>query len=164
MQQDEAFETLFDIEFERCVRVARRIVLTLENAQDVACEAFARAWAQWPALSSGRPGAWVVKVTINLAIDAVRRRTPQTDGIMSVPSIEDDIVVRLPLFAALRTLPAQQRVAIVLRYLADYSEQDVAAALQVSPGTVKTHLHRGIARLRGSLDPVTLEGLQLAEV
>src|SRR5262245_26979432 len=93
-----------------------------------------------------------------------RRRTPQTDGMISVPSIEDDIVVWLPLVAALRTLPAQQRAAIVLRYLADYSEEDVAAALQVTPGTVKTHLHRGIARLRGSLDPVTLEGMQLAEV
>ena len=63
-------------EFERCVRVARRIVGQEEVARDIAGEAFVRAWARWPSLRDQRAGAWVARVTVNLAIDATRKRIP----------------------------------------------------------------------------------------
>jgi RNA polymerase sigma factor (sigma-70 family) len=49
---------------------------------------------------------------------------------------------------ALATLPHKQRAAVVLRYYEDRSEADIADLLGVRPGTVKTLLHRGLARLR----------------
>jgi RNA polymerase sigma factor (sigma-70 family) len=54
--------------------------------------------------------------------------------------------------AALRTLPARQREAVVLRYYLDLGEADIAAAMRVSAGSVKTHLHRGLAALSRVLE------------
>ena len=49
---------------------------------------------------------------------------------------------------ALLALPAKQRAAVVLRFYCDLSEQETAAAMGVSVGTVKSHTSRGLARLR----------------
>jgi len=152
------FEGLFAREFERCVRVARRIIGREDLARDLAAEAFARAWARWPSLRHQQPGAWVVRVTVNLAIDTTRRRVAQIAAPAFAQSPEDSSITKLTLAAALRALPVQQRTAIALRYLADYSEADVATALEVSKGTVKVHLHRGLIRLRGALDPAVFYG------
>ncbi|WP_432486378.1 RNA polymerase sigma factor, partial [Kineococcus esterisolvens] len=53
--------------------------------------------------------------------------------------------------AALDALPVRQREVLVLRYSADLSEQDIAEALGISRGAVKTHAHRGLAALRAGL-------------
>jgi RNA polymerase sigma-70 factor (sigma-E family) len=53
--------------------------------------------------------------------------------------------------AALRQLPVRQREALVLRYYLDLSEADIAAAMGVSAGSVKAHLHRGVAALGRTL-------------
>jgi RNA polymerase sigma factor (sigma-70 family) len=58
---------------------------------------------------------------------------------------------RVDLARALRRLPRRQREVVVLRYLADWSEADVALALGCSVGTVKSHGHRGLAALRRHL-------------
>jgi len=65
----------------------------------------------------------------------------------------DAAVLRVALVHALRRLSSRQRDAIVLRYLADLPEHEVALALGISDGSVKTHLHRGLARLRTALGP-----------
>ena len=54
--------------------------------------------------------------------------------------------------AVLRTLPDRQREAVVLRYYADLSEADTAAAMGISRGAVKSHTARGVAALRRHLD------------
>jgi RNA polymerase sigma-70 factor (sigma-E family) len=53
--------------------------------------------------------------------------------------------------AALRRLPERQREALVLRYYLDLPEAEIAATMRVSPGSVKTHLHRGLAALANQL-------------
>lgn len=58
------------------------------------------------------------------------------------------MIERLDLQRALLRLTKRQRDAVVLRYIADLSEADVAALLGCSPGTVKSHLNRGTSRLR----------------
>lgn len=150
--QTAAFEKLFRDEHSRCVRVAQRIVRNEAIAHDIAAEALTRAWSRWDVLESQRPGAWVVTVATNLAIDAVRRRIPMTEAPTSTDSPEDRIVIRAVLTNALQTLPSRQRMAIVLRFVAELSVDEIADALCVSQGTVKTHLHRGIGRLRQVLD------------
>ena len=54
--------------------------------------------------------------------------------------------------AALRTLPSRQREVLVLRYYADLSEADIAEALGISRGAVKSHASRGMAALRLALE------------
>jgi RNA polymerase sigma factor (sigma-70 family) len=66
---------------------------------------------------------------------------------------DPDVLARIELVAALERLPRRQREVVVLRYLADLSERDVAAALHTTVGSVKQHAHRGTARLRADLAP-----------
>jgi RNA polymerase sigma-70 factor (ECF subfamily) len=154
---DSDFDLFFAQHYERCVRVARRVVGRDDIARELAAEAFARAWVRWSCLRNQVPGAWATKVTLNLAIDCVRRRVAEPMVAVSAPSPEDASVARVTLALALRALPARQRSAIALRYLADCTEDEVAAALQVSKGTVKVHLHRGLKRLRTLLDAAPVD-------
>lgn len=63
----------------------------------------------------------------------------------SDPNVEAD--QRRTVLSALRTLPDRQREVLVLRYYLDLSEAEIAATLGISPGSVKTHAHRGLAAL-----------------
>jgi RNA polymerase sigma factor (sigma-70 family) len=156
----EGFEESFNVLFARAYRVARRILGDSATAEDVAAEAMARAYAHWGKISAQpwRDG-WVVRVASNLALDTVRKRSRITDEAPQTVAYDDDVVVRLALVEALSLLPQRQREVVVLRHLAGLSEAECAAALRLSTGSVKTHLHRGLAALRGRLGPVmALEG------
>jgi RNA polymerase sigma factor (sigma-70 family) len=151
MEDRARFEALYDEQYERCTRLALRIVHDRAVAEELASEAFARAWARWRRLGRDpRAAGWVLRVTTNLAIDVTRKRQaiPQP-AIDLTPA--DHATMRVALVQALQTLPRRQRETIALRYLADLSESDVSAALGLSTGSVKTHLHRGLARLRDSM-------------
>lgn len=146
--RDPEFEELFDRMFPVARRLASRITGDPAAAEDLAAEAFVRLFARWPRLRDepGREG-WVVRVTANLAIDATRRR-PHALPVAASAGEEDALVLRLALAAALRALPSRQRSVIALRYLADLTEEQVAATLGISAGAVKTHAHRALHRLR----------------
>jgi len=157
------FDDLFRSVWSRAVTTARRIVGPSGDPESLAAEALTRAFDRWPTV--GRhpaPDAWVLRVTINLALDRVRRQPPASDVIIDlrddapvrglvVDSTADATAVRLALGAALRELPEKQRHAVALRYLAGCQEDEIAASLGVNPGTVKTHLKRGLSRLRDEL-------------
>lgn len=149
--RDADFEELFGAVFPVAQRVAYRVVGDAFAAEDIAAEAFARLYARWGRLRNepGRTG-WVLKVTGNLAIDAVRRKRPSPEPVPMVNG-EDAVVLRMALAAALNALPARQRDVVVLRYLADQSEEQVAQTLGISAGTVKAHAHRATQRLRRQL-------------
>ncbi len=66
--------------------------------------------------------------------------------------LAEEVVLRQALTAALRRLPRRQREVVVLRYMVGLSETQVAETLDISHGTVKTHLRRGIAGLRKNMD------------
>ena len=145
---DEDFERFFDESFRRAFLVAHRIVGEAAQAEDVAAEAFIRAYARWPRLGEDpKRVGWVVRVTVNLAIDVTRRRVRLMSG-HPADAEDETVVLRLALVEALRRLPERQRQAVALRFLADMSEADVAAALGVSTGAVKSHVHRGVSRLK----------------
>jgi RNA polymerase sigma-70 factor (sigma-E family) len=149
---DEDFERAFDELYPRAVRLAMRIVGDQPTAEDVAAEALARAYARWNTVAHlDYRDAWVLRVTGNAAIDAVRRRrreqAPPLDD-----HFEDATALRVALASALAQLPQRQREAVVLRYLVGYSEAEVSAVLGISPNSVKTHVRRGLVALRGRLD------------
>lgn len=138
----------------RAYRVAFRLLGSRADAEDVAAETLARTYLRWRQVGSyAQP--WVAKVAANLAIDAGRRRRRDSAAVVAERAMTDPHVEqRLDLHRALRSLSRRQREVVVLRYLADLPEQDVAAALHCSVGSVKTHASRGLAALRMTLaDP-----------
>ncbi len=147
------FEASFDDLFDRAYRLAYRLLGHAERAEDVADEALARAFAHWPRIQGLEyRDAWILRVATNLALDALRRQRPQQASLLrQVRRPDETVVLRLALGGALRALPRRQREAVVLRYVADLSADEVAEALRISPGSVKTHVHRGLAALRASL-------------
>ncbi len=126
----------------------------LSQAQDMVQEAFCRAFARWSRVSRyDDPVAWVRRVAWNLATSRWRRlRTAQAwlhrQREEYVPGPGPD---RVALTAALSELPAHQRRAVVLHYLADLSVAQIAAQEDVPEGTVKSWLYRGRAALAAKL-------------
>jgi RNA polymerase sigma-70 factor (ECF subfamily) len=116
-----------------------------EEAQEVTQEAFVRAWTRWGRISRyDDPAAWVRRVAWNLATSRIRRarialrhwrgqRAELVDG----PGPE-----RVALERALATLPADQRRAVVLYYLAGLPVAEIAELCRVREGAVRTWLYR----------------------
>ena len=148
---DDGFEEAFDELYPRAFRLARRMLGEAAAAEDVAAEALARAYARWPKVSAlpYRDG-WLLRVAANLAIDRMRHR-PAEVVLQPAAQFEEGVDLRLALNAALLTLAPRQRQAIALRYLAGLSDREVAEAMGISLGSVKTHIHRGIAGLRSRM-------------
>jgi RNA polymerase sigma-70 factor (sigma-E family) len=145
---EEAFPDLYRLAY----RVSFRILGDRGDAEDVAQEALARAHSRWARLRE-RPEGWIVTVATNLSIDRQRRRR-RLSALINEPLALVDIHLaeRIDLARALRRLPRRQREVVVLRYLADWSESDVAGTLGVSAGAVKSHASRGLTALRHHLD------------
>jgi RNA polymerase sigma-70 factor (sigma-E family) len=146
-----SFELAFEGLYRLAYKVAFRIVGDRPEAEDIAQEALARASLRWPRLHE-QPEGWVSRVASNLAIDRYRRRRREPRvPVGPIGVVDDRVTERADLVAALRRLPRRQREVVVMRYLADLSEADVAASLGCSVGTVKTHASRGLAALRVEL-------------
>jgi RNA polymerase sigma-70 factor (ECF subfamily) len=140
------FDQFYGATARRLVRHAYALTGNLADAQDVAQEAFARAWQRWESVRAyDSPEAWVRRVATNLATSRVRRdRTARAAAhqlvAKDIPEISPDTVA---LVAALRTLPERQRVVLVLHYLADLPVGQIAAELRCPIGSVKAWLSRG---------------------
>jgi RNA polymerase sigma factor (sigma-70 family) len=143
-------------------RIAWRVLRDEQGAEDAAAEACARALAQWSSLSSvSHRDAWLLRVTINIALDAARRRKRRPPVLTPDPRIDDVIVERLRIARAVRRLPRRQREVIALRYYGDLNDGEIAAKLGMATATVAVHASRALQRLRVQLndpDPSTQEG------
>jgi RNA polymerase sigma factor (sigma-70 family) len=106
-------------------RVAYRLLGDRHDAEDVAQETMARALVRWSRVEEYAP-AWVAKVAANLAIGQLRRARL----VVAPPAAEDpNGVERTELVRVLRAIPRRQREVVVLRYLLDLSEAEVAERL-----------------------------------
>jgi RNA polymerase sigma factor (sigma-70 family) len=148
---DEAFTETFTRMFPRARRVAERRLGDRVAAEDVAAEALGRTYAHWREVDHlNYLEAWILRVASNLAANVQQRSRPVMP--LPAPAVEDErVATRITLTNALRRLPERQREVIVLRYLAGLSEPEVADALSIHLGTVKTHVRRGLAALRREL-------------
>ncbi len=158
--EQDGFEEAFDDLFAAARRIAVRLVGGGAEADDVAAEALARAYARWPKVRDlDYRDAWVMRVTANVALDVLRRaKRPLPTPVAAEVDPAEAAVTRIALARALRHLSRRQRDVVVLRYLADLSEADVAASLGVSAGSVKQHAHRAVDALRRALGPGFLTG------
>jgi len=141
-------------------------------AQDIAQEAFLRAWRHALVFDRrrGSVGTWVLTITRNLAVDALRlRRAVVTDPAdllwvnladKSRPPDEQagaaDIRTRMA--AALATLPPEQSRALVLAAVYGYTAEEVSKAEAVPLGTAKSRIRRGLQRLRAMATTIDVSG------
>jgi RNA polymerase sigma-70 factor, ECF subfamily len=126
----------------------------LGQAQDLAQEAFCRAYARWRKVSAyDDPLAWVRKVAWNLATSRWRRMRTATAYLsrQRAQHIDGPSPDRVMLTRALALLPENQRRAVVLHHLADLTVAEIARQEGVAEGTVKSWLHRGRAALAATL-------------
>jgi RNA polymerase sigma-70 factor (sigma-E family) len=125
--------------------------------EDLAQEGLIAAYRSWHRLGvpDGRPEAYVRKVMVRAAMRARRRRWRGEVPTEELPDVSgrgfaDRSDLSVQVFASLRRLPVEQRVVLVLRFWADASEAEVAQALGVAVGTVKSRTSRALATLRAS--------------
>jgi RNA polymerase sigma-70 factor (sigma-E family) len=144
------FDTEFDNLWSRAYGVAYVVLGDRGESEDVAQETLARALVRWKKVSAyAEP--WVVRVAGNLAIDRVRKQR-RARGVPPAGDVAPLDAQRVDLQRALLVLSPKQREVVVLRYLVDLPEAEVAQTLGCSVGTVKTHASRGLAALRRSLE------------
>jgi RNA polymerase sigma-70 factor, ECF subfamily len=150
------FEDLWKTHYWSVARTAYLITGDTEEAKDCAQEAFIRALQRWPKVRGlDRPESWVHRVATNLAISSARRRRLGSRApidTMAPPEPPDEELRR-----ALLTLTPDQRAVVALRFLLDWSVEDVASALGKAPGTVRAITHQSMERLRGSLTKDRIE-------
>jgi RNA polymerase sigma-70 factor (sigma-E family) len=157
---DEALTELYTMHYASLVRLAALLLHDRDGAEEVVQDSFVAMHGTWRRLRDPDAGlAYLRRAVVNRSRSALRRRrtaekyapTPMTDG----ASAEHRALSRLDhddLLAALRKLPHRQREVLVLRYYLDLAETDIASALGITGGSVKTHASRGMTALRTALE------------
>lgn len=148
---------LFDREYERLVR-SLGVAFGAEAAADAVQEAFIEADHDWSMVATlDQPAAWVRRVAINRLLNGKRNRKRRREILATVRPVADAELTDdlLDLRRAIADLPDKMRAAVCLHYLADLPVDEVAAALDVAPGTVKSNLHDARRRLREQLGEVS---------
>jgi RNA polymerase sigma-70 factor (sigma-E family) len=157
---DWAVTELYSLHYRALVRLAVLLVRDIPTAEDVVQDSFVAMHDGWQRLRDAESAlAYLRQAVLNRSRSVLRHRAvvakhpekPSPD----MPSAEHGALVQLErsaVIAALRKLPGRQREAIVLRYYADFSEAEVAAAMGISCGAVKSHTARAMAALRADLE------------
>jgi RNA polymerase sigma factor (sigma-70 family) len=148
----ESFEVFFRRVLPRAVAAAQRVTGERASAEDAAVEALTKAHLRWSYLAGEEwRDLWVLRVSVNEAIRHLPRPARRVGAAEGVDFAEM-VATREMLGWALEALPRRQREVVVLRHILGLSEVEVAMALEISHGTVKTHLRRGLAVLRFRLE------------
>ncbi len=154
----QALETLFYRHRDTVFRQALARCGSRDLADDITQEVFLRlAGYRRPVFRRARFSTWLYRVTGNVAIDLWRKgkRTSTSGDALPEQAVADTSEQRLELERALSVmaaLPERQRQAFELRILEQWSTEETAAAMQISKGAVKTHLHRALTAVRKQLE------------
>lgn len=157
-----AFQALVHRNEDRVYALALRIVRSAGDAEEVAQDAFVRAWKGLPRFRGDSAfSSWMYRITARLAFDRAaqlkgrRGREAQVEAIEDVaghalPSDEGDRAGARQLERLVRALPDAQRLVVTLYYFQDRSVAEVGRTLRMPENTVKTHLSRARAALRAA--------------
>jgi RNA polymerase sigma-70 factor (sigma-E family) len=146
----DAFDELYRREYEPMLRLAYLLVDSDQLAEEAVHDAFAKVFERWKRLD--RPGAYLRTCVVNRCRDLQRRRRVERTRPVATRSESAELGAD-EVVDAVAKLPMRQRAALVLRYYQDLSEADIAEALGVRPGTVKSLLSRGLDQLREVIEP-----------
>ena len=152
--QQLGFTDFYQASREACLRAVLASVADRELAEDLVAEAYTRAWVSWHAVSRHpAPRAWIVRTALNTNVSWWRRRRGEATfdrGRDVVHATTDgDTGLDPSLREMLRRLPKREREVIALRVFLDLDTRGTAEVLGIAEGTVRAHLSRAIATLRG---------------
>jgi RNA polymerase sigma-70 factor (sigma-E family) len=160
MDADAALTALYTAHYRSLVRLASLLLDDVGASEEVVQDAYVKMHGAWRRIREPEAAIGYLRTTVlNLARSRLRRRQvaqkhapkPMPDG----PSAEQGALDRLErdrVVQALRELPTRQRECLVLRYYGDLSEAQIAEAMGISTGAVKSHASRGMAALRTVLE------------
>ena len=143
-----SFEHFYLEEYPRVVDLAYALSGSRMTAEDIAQEAFLRAYRDWDRVGSyEHQAAWVRRVAANLATSGLRRRLVEARALARLAGRREPALDPLPesnadFWRAVRALPHRQAQTVALYYLEDLSIQETARVLDCAEGTVKAQLAR----------------------
>jgi RNA polymerase sigma factor (sigma-70 family) len=142
------FEHFYLQEYPRVVALVYGLSGSRTGAEDIAQEAFLRAYRDWDRVGSyEHQAAWVRRVAANLATSGLRRRLVEARALARLAARREPSLDPLPaenadFWRAVRALPHRQAQAVALYYLEDLSIAQTAVVLDCAEGTVRAHLAR----------------------
>jgi RNA polymerase sigma-70 factor (sigma-E family) len=157
---DRAVTAIYSEHYRSLVRLAALLVRDVATAEEVVQDAFVAMHGAWRRLrESDKALSYLRQSVVNRSRSVLRHRVvvdrnapkPAPD----MPSAEQgaiSLLERTAVINALRTLPPRQREALVLKYYADLSEAQIASAMGISRGAVKSHTARAMSSLRTVLE------------
>ena len=157
-----AYDALVSLHLRRVVSIARGIVRNSEDAEDLAQEAFVRAYRSIDRFRAGEPfGPWIHRIVTNLALDALKSRRrgshESISGLEEAPRRDRaDLAARSNEIArriedALAELPEMQRVVATLHLVEQFEHPEIAAMTSLTEGTVRSHLSHARRKLKEKL-------------
>ena len=154
--QEAAFEALVR-RYQGNVRgLTRRLASQSAEADDLAQAAFLTAWRKISAYRGGSFKAWICTIAYREFLQARRKQKPEVEFDETAHVIAFDVSAtrmadHLDLDRALKALPENQRICVVLCVASGLSHSEASAATGFPLGTVKSHVNRGVAALRKHL-------------
>ncbi|UOE94296.1 MULTISPECIES: RNA polymerase sigma factor SigW [Bacillaceae] len=167
----QAFSELVELYKDKVYQISYRMVGNVHEAQDIAQEAFLRAYTNLDSFDTSKKfSTWLFRIATNLSIDRLRKRKPDfyleetikgSEGltvesqIAAEQELPEDQLVMMEMQewiqAEINELPPKYRSAIILKYIEDLSLKEISDILNLPISTVKTRVHRGREALRKRL-------------
>jgi RNA polymerase sigma-70 factor (ECF subfamily) len=160
-----AYDYLVQKYLKRVLSIAWNVVRNAADAEDLAQEAFVKAFRAIDRFRSGEPfGPWIYRIVTNLALDVMKHRTKFRHEELTelepagrrdsaeLPAVANEIAVRID--RAIESLPEMQRVVARLFLIEEFEHAEIASMTGLSEGTVRSHLSLARKRLRQKLADV----------
>jgi len=157
--RDAGLRDLYERRHADMVRFASFLTGDVATAEDIAQDAFAKVFDSWDRINDlDRIDAYLKSTVVNLVRGGHRKQQlgerRETTHLSVVPSAEDDAVGQIGrerVLVAVSGLPLRQRACVVMRYWMRMTESEIAEILELSVGSIRTHLKRGTESLKISL-------------
>jgi RNA polymerase sigma-70 factor (ECF subfamily) len=156
----EAFRLLVERHMKQAYDVAYRFLNNHDHAEDVAQEAFVRVYRSMQTFrGDAQFGTWLYRIIMNLSLNRLKQKKTEDGAARDLAretesvagNVPDRMDVPLHIERALHELPTLQRAVVILRHIDGLSTKQVSSILRCSEGTVKTHLYRGLKKLKKKL-------------
>lgn len=161
----EAFRRLVERHMRQTYNLAYSFVRNHHDAEEIAQEVFVRAHRSIASFrGDSEIATWLHRITVNLSLSRLKRNRKNLERmvrthteIAAAPDDNHQDDIREHIERALHELPTLQRAVVILRHMQGLSTRQVSSILKCSEGTVKTHLYRGLRKLRSRLSYLKAE-------
>ena len=165
-RKDDEYVSYVEQVWPRLYRTAYALCGNQHEAEDLLQSVLVKVYGSWSRVSrADNPDAYVRRMLVNEFTSWRRRGRTRTEFSFAQPpdrgtaGHERAVTDRVAMWQALALLPPRRRAVVVLRYYEGLSEQQIAAALGIAPGTVKSQCSAALKTLRGALGAtLTTEG------